>query len=109
MSAEFLRLDKTLKYIRGVIRALASRSELDAIVEQLAAINQSLSVAGRIEALRLHEGDVVTFTVRGVLPQAAHARLVEQLKQIIPGYKVIILEEDARLGVVRGLDETQTT
>jgi len=64
-----------------------------------------------VRAAQLNENDVIVLELEGVLSQAAHARIKEQMRAIFgESRKVVILEEGVELSVLRGplFEEVET-
>lgn len=62
---------------------------------------------GELARLDLREGDTAVLMVQSRLSPAAYSRLREQWEQLFPGVRVLVLEDGARLGVIRREEETR--
>jgi hypothetical protein len=58
-------------------------------------------VLEHLQVLRIEPGDVLVMKIPGCLSVAQHERLHAAFEEVFPGYKAIVIEDGADLGVVR--------
>jgi len=56
---------------------------------------------GTLTALRLEPGDVIVVQVRRLIGLGIRWEIREQVERAFPGHRVLVLDDDAALGVVK--------
>lgn len=80
-----------------------SRVEGDGERRVLTAYPSQMEALGDVEpwVLRLQPGDVVVITSRTALSADQHQQIVDAVKLLLPGFQVLVLDENLRIGRIR--------